>query len=46
MTNALSIGTTLNGNSIQYKIESVLGQGSFGITYKAKGFTVVKITYI
>lgn len=42
MTNALSIGTTLNGNSIQYKIESVLGQGSFGITYKAKGFTVVK----
>lgn len=38
----LSIGTELKSPTIQYRIEAVLGQGSFGITYKAKGFTIVK----
>ena len=38
----LKIGSKLNGNNIQYVIESVLGQGSFGVTYKAKGFTKEK----
>lgn len=39
---ALISGTELKSPTLQYKIESVLGQGSFGVTYKAKGFTVVK----
>ena len=32
----LKQGSKLKGNSIQYVIESILGQGSFGVTYKAK----------
>ena len=38
----LNIGQELHGDSIVYRIEAVLGQGSFGITYKAKAFTVMK----
>lgn len=38
----LKQGSILKGNSIQYVIESILGQGSFGVTYKAKGFTKAK----
>ena len=39
---ALNIGQELHSDSIVYRIESVLGQGSFGITYKAKAFTIMK----
>lgn len=39
---ALNIGQELHSDSIVYRIESVLGQGSFGVTYKAKAFTVMK----
>lgn len=42
MSTNLSTGTELISSTLQYCIESVLGQGSFGITYKAKGFTIVK----
>ena len=38
----LNIGQELRSDSLIYRIESVLGQGSFGITYKAKAFTVIK----
>ncbi len=38
----LKIGSKLKGNSFQYVIERVLGQGSFGVTYKAKGYSKVK----
>lgn len=38
----LNIGKELHSDSIVYRIESVLGQGSFGVTYKAKAFTVMK----
>lgn len=38
----LSIGQELHSDTLIYRIESVLGQGSFGITYKAKAFTVIK----
>lgn len=38
----LKQGSKLNGNNIQYVIESVLGQGSFGVTYKAKSYTKAK----
>lgn len=38
----LNIGQELHSDSIIYRIESVLGQGSFGVTYKAKAFTVMK----
>lgn len=38
----LNIGQELHGDNILYRIESVLGQGSFGVTYKAKAFTVMK----
>lgn len=38
----LMIGQELRGDNIIYRIESVLGQGSFGVTYKAKAFTVMK----
>lgn len=34
-SNTLQTGFLLNGNSYIYKIERVLGQGSFGITYLA-----------
>lgn len=34
--NALEHGTVLMGNSYNYTIEKILGQGSFGITYLAK----------
>lgn len=35
-TTSLAIGTILNGEAYDYKIMDVLGQGTFGITYKAK----------
>lgn len=38
----LKIGKELHGDNILYRIESVLGQGSFGVTYKAKAFTVMR----
>ncbi len=38
----LQIGNTLEGEHISYKITDVLGQGSFGVTYKAKAFTRMK----
>ena len=38
----LKIGQELYSDNLIYRIESVLGQGSFGITYKAKAFTVIK----
>lgn len=38
----LKIGSKLKGNSFQYVIERVLGQGSFGVTYKARGYSKVK----
>ena len=38
----LNIGQELHSDTLIYRIESVLGQGSFGITYKAKAFTVIK----
>lgn len=34
-THALPNGTTLHGKSFIYRIDSILGQGSFGITYLA-----------
>ena len=34
-TQVLPIGTKLHGNSYDYEIKDVLGQGSFGITYLA-----------
>ena len=39
---ALAPGTVLHGGAHDYKIERVLGQGSFGITYLAT--TAVKVT--
>ena len=42
METTLKIGQELHSDSIVYRIESVLGQGSFGVTYKAKAFTVMK----
>ena len=38
----LNIGQELHSDSIIYRIESVLGQGSFGVTYKAKAYMVMK----
>lgn len=35
-TTSLAIGTVLHGEAYDYKIMDVLGQGTFGITYKAK----------
>ena len=32
---ALPIGMRLDGKNFSYRIKEVLGQGSFGITYKA-----------
>ena len=39
---ALAAGTTLQGGAYRYRIERVLGQGSFGITYLAA--TRVKVS--
>ena len=36
MQYTLSIGSELHGNQYKYKIEKVLGQGTFGITYLAE----------
>lgn len=36
MTKALPIGTRLHSNKEKYEIVSVIGNGNFGITYKAK----------
>ena len=41
-TSTLNIGQELHSDGIVYRIESVLGQGSFGVTYKAKAFTILK----
>lgn len=38
----LKIGQELRSDNINYRIESVLGQGSFGVTYKAKAYTIMK----
>lgn len=35
-TTSLAIGTILHGEAYDYKVMDVLGQGTFGITYKAK----------
>ncbi len=35
-------GSKISSNNMHYLIEEVLGQGSFGVIYKAKGFTFVK----
>ena len=35
MSPTLAIGSILHSNNYQYRIEKVLGQGSFGITYEA-----------
>lgn len=35
-TTSLAIGTILHGEAYDYKIMDVLGQGTFGISYKAK----------
>ena len=35
-TTSLAIGSILHGEAYDYKIMDVLGQGTFGITYKAK----------
>ena len=41
-SSTLNIGKELHGENAVYRIESVLGQGSFGITYKAKAYMVMK----
>ena len=45
-TDSLAIGTQLCGGAYKYKIEEMLGQGSFGITYLAsthiKAETIIK----
>lgn len=38
----LNIGSKLAGSSLLYIIDKVLGQGSFGVTYKARGYSKVK----
>lgn len=38
----LNIGQELRSENIIYRIESVLGQGSFGVTYKAKAYTIMR----
>lgn len=42
MLTTLAEGSILSNDKIHYIIEKVLGQGSFGITYKAKGLTIIK----
>lgn len=39
---SLQPGTLLQGNAYHYRIERVLGQGSFGITYLATGYVTVQ----
>jgi len=39
---SLPAGTLLQGNAYRYRIERVLGQGSFGITYLATGYVTVQ----
>ncbi|MBQ9311579.1 MAG: serine/threonine protein kinase [Bacteroidales bacterium] len=41
MNNALQVDTILKGKEYEYRIEKVLGQGSFGITYLAETRVVV-----
>ena len=42
MLTTLAEGFILSNKNIHYIIEKVLGQGSLGITYKAKGLTTIK----
>lgn len=42
MAKTLDIGQELHSDNTTYRIESVLGQGSFGVTYKVKVFTKIK----
>lgn len=42
MLTTLAEGFILSNKNIHYIIEKVIGQGSFGITYKAKGLTIIK----
>lgn len=41
-TYSLQSGTLLQGHAYRYRIERVLGQGSFGITYLATGYVTVQ----
>lgn len=41
----LEIGACLKSDNIVYRIEEILGQGSFGITYKAKTYILLKGKY-
>ncbi len=41
----LEIGACLKSDDIVYRIEEILGQGSFGITYKAKTYILLKGKY-
>ena len=38
----LRVGQELHSDSIVYRIDAILGQGSFGVTYKVTAFTVLK----
>lgn len=40
-TNVLAPGTLLQGETYRYRIDGVLGNGSFGVTYLATGFVKV-----
>lgn len=40
-TNVLAPGTLLQGETYRYRIDGVLGSGSFGVTYLATGFVKV-----
>ena len=48
--NALAIGTIVDSGKVKYRIENVLGQGGFGITYKVTaskmdGNIPIEVTY-